>query len=361
MLSVTASLLVSCDSPLNPSVGADLAVVGGESHRVDYLNAELNSPTGTAPFSLGPILASAYDESSRTGYFTVSSGTGTELLAVAFVSNGIEWRTPISDVANPVLYDGVQLVGAPMALLPGNATLIMRAVRNGVVGIATFAVANRALGVFRGPLDVLNFAALPHSGHVAAVIKTGLREDGRASSSILILDPRDLHTLDSIAPAPPNEDPFLPFEAPGGDLLFTGNSTNIYAYSRQQRRVLGSTERPVVGEMALSPNGQIVVLSDAGTFPDDPGSGRLFVFHRSLQLVRVIDLTTYSLTGFPVVTSHLSFSPDGRRLYVAAGTASIGPVYGAQPVQVLVIEATTFQVIRAIPLYDWGFVRLFPL
>jgi hypothetical protein len=178
---------------------------------------------------------------------------------------------------------------------------------------------------------------------------------------MLILDPRDLHTLDSIAPAPPNEDPFLPFEAPGGDLLFTGNSTNIYAYSRQQRRVLGSTERPAVGEMALSPSGQIVVLSDAGTFPDDPGSGRLFVFHRSLQLVRVIDLTTFSLTGFPLVTSHLSFSPDGRWLFVASGTASVGPVYGAQPAQVLVIEATTFQVIRAIPLYDWGFVRLFPL
>jgi len=28
---------------------------------------------------------------------------------------------------------------------------------------------------------------------------------------------------------------------------------------------------------------------------------------------------------------------------------------------VLVIQATTFQVVRAIPLYDWGFVKLFPL
>ena len=361
MLLITAPLLLSCDSPLNPSAGADLAVVGGESHRVTYFTAETGSPTGTGPFSIGPVLASAYDWSNRTGYFTVSSGTERDLLAVNFATNWIEWRRPLAEAGHPVLYSGVQLIGAPMAMLPGKGALIVRAIRDGTAGIATFDVGRRKLGAFRGPLDVLDFSALPHSGDVAAVIKTGQRDDGRASSSILILDPEDLHTLDSIAPAWPNEDPFLPIEAPGGDLLFTGNYTNIYAYSRQQRAVLGSTERPALGEMALSPNGQILVLSDAGTFPDDPGSGRLFVFHRSLQLVRLIDLTAQQRTVWPLVTSHMSFSPDGRWLYVAAGTPSVGPVYGAQPVQVLVIEATTFQVIRAIVLEDFGFVKLFPL
>jgi len=358
---IAAPLLISCGSPINPSAGADLAVVGGESHRVTYLNADMTSPTGTAPFSIGPVLASAYDETSRTGYFTASSENGSELLAVNFASNGIEWRTPITDAANPVLYDDVQLIGAPMALLPGNASLIMRATLHDTAGVATFALGTHSLGAFRGPLDVLGFRALPLSGDVAAVIKTGQRGDGGVRSSILILDPGDLHTLDSIAPAPPYEDPSLPVEAPGGDLLFMGNYANIYVYSRQQRRVLGSTERPVLGDMAVSPNGQLVVLSDAGTFPDDPGSGKLFVFHRSMQLVRVIDLAALSLTGQPVVTGQLSFSRDGRWLFVAAGTASIGPLYGAQPAQVLVIEATTFQVARAIPIYDWGFVKLFPL
>ena len=361
VLCVTAAVLNSCGSPVNPSVGADLAVVGGESHRVTYLNAGMTSPAGTAPFSIGPVLASAYDASGRTGYITASSETGSELLAVSFVSNQIEWRTTIADVANPVLFDDVQLVGAPMALLPGNSTLIMRAIRNGTIGIATFSLDTHTLGVFRGPLDVLGFSALRFSGDVAAVIKTGERGDGRVSSSILILDPGDLHTLDSIAPAPPFEDPLLPIEAPGGDLLFTGNYANIYVYSRQQRRVLVSTERPAQGDMAVSTNGNLVVLSDTGTFPDDPGSGKLFVFHRSMQLLRVIDLTAQRRTVWPLVTSHLSFSPDGRWLFLAAGTPSIGPIYGAQPVQVLVIEATTFQVVRAIPLDDWGFVKLFPL
>jgi hypothetical protein len=361
VLCVTAALSISCGSPVNPSVRADLAVVGGESHRVTYLNAEMTGPTAAAPFSIGPVLASAYDESSRTGYFTASSETGSELLAVNFVSNEIQWRTPIADVANPVLYDDVQLVGAPMTLLPGNSTLIMRAIHNNTIGIATFDLGTLTLGVFRGPLDVLGFSALRFSGDVAAVIKTGEHGDGRVSSSILILDPGNLHTLDSIAPAQPYEDPFLPIEAPGGDLLFTGNYANIYVYSRQQRRVLVSTERPAQGDMAVSTNGQLVVLSDGGTFPDDPGSGKLFVFHRSMQLLRVIDLTPQRRTVWPLVTSHLTFSPDGRWLYVAAGTPSIGPIYGAQPVQVLVIEATTFQVVRAIPLEDWGFVKLFPL
>ena len=360
MLLITAPLLLSCDSPLNPSAGADLAVVGGESHRVTYLTAETDSPTGTGPFSIGPVLASAYDESSRTGYFTVSRGTESDLLAVSFAGNWIEWRRPLAEAGHPVLYNGVQLVGAPMALLPGKGALIMRAIRNGTVGIATFDVGTRKLRTFRGPLDVLGFSALPSSGDVALVIKTGELGE-RATSSILILDPGDLHTLDSIAPPPPYEDPFLPVEDPGGDLLFTGNYANIYVYSRQQRRVLVAAERPGSGEMAVSPNGQVVVLSDTGRFPDDPGSGKLFVFHRSMQLLRVIDLAALSLTGLPVVTSHLSFSPDGRWLFVAAGTSSAEPLYDAQPVQVLVIQATTFQVVRAIPLYDWGFVKLFPL
>jgi len=58
------------------------------------ITAPLVIGCGTGEFSIGPVLASAHDESSRTGYFTVSSGTGSELLAVSFVSNGIEWRTP---------------------------------------------------------------------------------------------------------------------------------------------------------------------------------------------------------------------------------------------------------------------------
>jgi hypothetical protein len=113
--------------------------------------------------------------------------------------------------------------------------------------------------------------------------------------------------------------------------------------------------------MALSPDARLVVLSDPGDFFDDPGSGKFYVYNESLQLQQVIDLAPASLDGNRVVTSRIAFSRDGRWLFVAAGTSSRGPLYGPQRAQVVVIDATTLQVLRAIPLNDWGSVHLFPL
>lgn len=360
MLCAAVPWLIWCGSPVNPSEGADLAVAGGESLRVVYLNAETGSITGTAPFTVGPTAASAFDQARQVGYFTANGAAGRELLALNFSTNTIEWRAPMAAVGYPVFYNGVQLFGAPMALLPGNASLIMLAVRHDSVGIATFDLGTRTLGAFRGPLKA-GFIALPASGNVAAVLQTGKRPDGRISTSVLILDPGDLRTLDSIAPAPPYEDPSLPIEVPGGDRLLMSNYTHIYLYSRQQRTVLASVQRPALGAMAFSPNGQLIVLGDFGTFPDDPGSGKLYVYNASLQLQQVIDLAPVSLDGNRVVTTQMAFSRDGRWLFVAAGTSSRGPLYGPQPAQVVVIDATTLQVLRAIPLNDWGSVQLFPL
>lgn len=354
-------LLLGCGSPINPSEAADLVVAGGESNRVVYLTADAGHQTGAAPFAVGPILASAYDQASRIGYFTAISAAGRELLAVNFTANTIEWRAPMAAMGYPVLYDGVQLFGAPVALLPGRAALIMTASRHDTVGIATFVLGTRTMGAFRGPLDVLGFHALAGSGIVAASLRTGRRPDGRVSTSVLLLDPTDLHTLDSIAPAPPYQDPGQPIEAPGGDRLLMGNYTHIYLYSRQQRTVLASVQRPVLGGMAFSPDARLVVLSDPGDFFDDPGSGKLYVYNASLQFQQVIDLAPVGLDGNRVVTGRMAFSRDSRWLFVAAGTASRGPLFGPQPAQVVVIDATTLQVLRAIPLNDWGSVQLFPL
>jgi hypothetical protein len=361
VLSIAGPLLLSCQSPTSVSETADLAVAGGESHHIAYINAANDASSGTAPFTLGALVASAYDFSRRTGYFTALAGSGRELLAVDLTAAALTWRVPIIDIAHPVTYNGIQLAGDPMGLTPDNTSLIMGARRNDTSGIATFVVATRTVGVFRGPLDVLGLSGLPASGTIAAMVKTGTRPGGGVTNSLVILDPTDLHTLDSIALPAPHQDPLNVVEAPGGDRIYLANEGRLYLYSRQQRTVLASVLRPALGDVAVSPDGQLVVLSDHGTFPEDPGSGKLYVFNALLESQRVIDLASASLVGNPVVTSQLSFSRDGRWLFVAAGTTSIGPLYGAQRARVLVIDTATLQLVRAIPLNDWGFVRLFPM
>ena len=150
-------------------------------------------------------------------------------------------------------------------------------------------------------------------------------------------------------------------EAPDGDRLYITNANSIYSWSRGQRRVLASTDLPVhVGWLAVSPDGESVVLSDGGQAFDSSGSGKLFVYDQLLSLQKMIDLSPASTNGAPVVTNQLAFSRDGRWLFAAAGTPSAGPLFGFQPSQVLVIDARTFEFVRAIPLNDFGSVMLFP-
>ena len=354
--------LAACGSPASPSESSDLVIAGGESGHVAYLNSRTGTVVALAPFTLGPVVASSVDTSRTTAYLTAINPSGRELMAIDLGSGTIDWRLPMADVTHMVSYDGVQLFGEPVALFADNRTLaIGNALRDQTIGVAAFNPIARTVSEFRGPLDAYGFVVLPSSGSLAAFVNTGRGSDGRISFSILILVPNGLQTLDSIAPAPPYDNPTQLSPAPDGDRLYVGTYTLIYCYSQQQRRITAFVNRPAFGDIAVSPDGESVVVSDEGTSLDDPGSGKLFVYDQSLSFQKTIDLSPAGRGVSPVVTHRLSFSRDGRWLFVAAGTNSIGPLYAAQPAQVLVIDARTFQFVKAIPLNDWGSVLLFPL
>lgn len=354
--------LVTCRSPASPSLSPDLVVAGGESGRLVYVDANVGNLSGTASFTLGTILASAFDVSKRTAYITALTSSSRELLAVDLNTGTIRSRIPMADAAHPVYFTGVQLSGDPIAFLPnGNILAIGNAVRGDTVGIASFDPTTRAVGGFRGPLNALGFAVIPTTGSLGAFVNTGRRNDGRASVSLLLLAPGSLQTLDSIAPAPPLEDPIQLVAAPDGDRLYIGNYTHIYSYSLQQRSVVASAVREAMGHIAVSPDGQLVALSDEGSWPDDAGSGKLFLHSANLGLLKIIDLSAASRDGNPVVTHQMAFSHDGRWLFVAAGTASRGTLYPPQRAQVLVINARTLEFAKAVELNDWGGSVLFPL
>lgn len=361
-LPAVTALMFACGTPATPSESANLVVAGGESGRLVYLDSQGVGAVGNSPFTFGPILASAFDGVRKTAFLTALSGSGRELIAIDLGAGMIKWRVPMADVSHAVYYDGIQLPGEPISFLAdGRTVLIGNALRGDTIGIATFEPETKTIGGFRGPLKAMGFQVLGTSGAIAAYAQIGRRSDGKVSVSVILLGPDGLQTLDSIAAAPPHQDPIQMVESPDGDRIYMGNYTHLFSYSLGQRRVTASVSRPAFGDLAISPDGRVIVLSDEGSFPDDPGSGRLFVFDEVLGLQKAIDLSAASLTGAPVVTHGVAFSRDGKWLYAAAGTRSVGPLYDAQRSQLIVIDARTLELVKAIQLNDWGPVLLFPL
>jgi hypothetical protein len=183
---------------------------------------------------------------------------------------------------------------------------------------------------------------------------------------VLLLNASNLVTIDSIAPPPPFDDPGQMVLTPTGGIVIVSNYTQLYAYSISTREVLTSTPRPVpYGYFAISPNGRRIVMTDVGVWPDDPGSGALFPFDfdGSFSPLPPIDLAPAAADGGPtrVRTGDIAFSRDGRWIFAAAGTVAVGPLYGPQPAQVLVIDANSLQLVRAMPLGGFGTPILFPL
>ena len=57
--------------------------------------------------------------------------------------------------------------------------------------------------------------------------------------------------------------------------------------------------------------------------------------------------------GQYIQTNGAAVSRDGTRIYVAAGSASYGPLYGIQPGRVLVVDTVTGKLLKETPVEGW--------
>jgi len=286
---------------------------------------------------------------------------GRELLVLDLGSRSVRQRITLMTPAGQPVYDGVKLWAEPLAVTPDGARLLLaNSFRNDTVGLALFDPAALRVRAFRPFPDVLGFGFVPSGGALAAIVQTS-REPGQLiSTSLVLLDIASLATIDSIALPRPFDNPIQVVSGPNPDLLFIGSWSRFFAYSRVERQVVASVIRPAIGDLAISPDGQLLAAGDMGTWPDDPGTGKVFFYSKDLIPLQDVDLPK-SPNGQPLTTTRLAFSLDGRRLLVSAGTPSTGPLFGPQPAQVLVIDTGTLQFVRAIPLGDWGAPIPFPL
>lgn len=342
---------------------ARFAVLDGESGRVLMQSAPV--PGYMDAFALSPDGAVLY--------FTAFERTlpEKELIAMDTRSLQILWRERLSDIARRSRVGEVRLHGNyALASSPdGGRLLVADAERGGVHGIAVLDARTRDPVGFIGPLSVPpgGIVSLPAGagGASAAIFVVGTRGStaGASVGQLFVLDGAMLEMQDSASFGPPLNDHFgglrQVLAAPGGRYAYVAGVDRLYRYDLVGHRIVGSTPRPSPGRLSISPDGETLYLTDPGDGRTSAGSGLLFVYDADLAQRSPISLREASSHGIGPVTNWTVVGRDGRRVYVTAGTASRGPLYGPQSAQVLIVDAAAGKLLRAVPLGAHGVAPVF--
>ncbi len=304
-------------------------------------------------------------------------GFRNELVAVDTRAGSVRWRLPLAENGRPHVIDGVGLRnGEVIAVSPDGERLhLWRAEKEGVVGVVSLDLRTRRPVGFSGPWNVAAGGLVPLApegvaprGALAVLASRENASGGpRGRAAVYLLDPVSLAPLDSILPAslggPQDQDIWQIIPAPGGRDLFLAGSHQLVRYDLVARRVAASTPRPSSGALSVTSDTGHVVISDSGTWPDNPGSGHLFLFGPNLEPRGVIDVST-ALGGRPssptaTRTGLMAASRDGRTVYVRAGSDLVGPLYPAQPARLLVVDVVSRTLRRAVKLDGYGLGAVF--
>lgn len=206
--------------------------------------------------------------------------------------------------------------------------------------------------------------AAPHGAILA--VGSRLRQGAGPSSTIdrlWVIDPTTYTITDSLQPEPDppaGQDALLTqvVASPDGQHAYVVSDAHvIYECDLVSHTTVASAPARGTGQLAMAPDGETLFLTDEGDYFDTPGSGQVFVYGSDLSPRPSIDLRPTFGGGVPA-THGVAVSPSDTLPYVATGTGSLGPNYGPQPLQLLIIDLTGHGPIRKVPLHDYGTATL---
>lgn len=368
VFALTGAILVSaCSSaklvrPAAPPHG--VAIIPGDSGRVIFVDSS-GQVAARLPLAIRAALGSA--ASSHALYLGALLPDGQrELLAIDLSTAAVIWREPLSGQVGRRIISGIE-VWAPdvMMLSPTGRTLTLSFARlGGHGGIASLDVATRSVARFAPLVPHGGLARISAGGVFAngAIVVAGARDSSTRASTIYFLTPDDLTVTDSIAP-----DAFelgtetLQQVVPSrdGGVLFLNMPRRLARFDLQSRTVTASVPKPAEGAIYLSNGDGDLVLPDAGQGPDDPGSGRVYVFDPATLRPRGSIMLPQSSGGGPRLSIAAAAGERPEQLYVTTGTARIGPTYPTDPSALVELDLRALSVKRLIPLGDWAVGRPF--
>ncbi|MGH7649703.1 MAG: YncE family protein [Gemmatimonadaceae bacterium] len=207
-------------------------------------------------------------------------------------------------------------------------------------------------------------SAAPHG----AILAVGSRRrqgagPGNTVDQLWVIDPTTYAVIDSLQPEPSppaGQDALLTqvVASPDGEHAYVVSDTRvIYECDLAAHVTVASAPARGTGQLAIAPDGETLYLTDQGDYFDTPGFGQVFVYGADLSQRPPIDLRPAFGGGVPV-THGIAVSPSDTLLYVATGTGSLGPNYGTQPLQLLIIDLTGHAPIRKVPMGGYGTATL---
>lgn len=374
ILSIVALAACSDRTPSEPARASETVLVtGGETGQFTALDPRSARIVG----HIGPIprYQDAYARSpdSATLYVLAHDTSGGRLIAVDIRALSVRFNEPLpGDGPIPGRTSGLVVYGDyGLAVSPDGQRLFIASAIQGktsadtVPGIAVLDANTRSPVGFIGPMWVqpggLVTVRAGAGGPDGAILIVG-RRYRRAQPSLdwlYTLDPVTLAIRDSVAIVPPNGNngPTLLGVVPAPDRqnVYVFGVGQFYKYDLVGRHVTASAPLPGLGGgVAISPDGQTLYLTDAGDFFNTPGAGFLYLYGPNLEYRGTIDLRAATVDGALPATKGIVVSRDGTLLYVSTGTASRGPIYGAQPARVLVVDVASRTLLRSMPLNDWN-------
>lgn len=380
---LACALVVSCSDALTPHEHGDLVVVdGGEGASIALVDVARDRVAGRLapiPRFKGPGLTSP-DRS--TSLFKAGDGTGAWIfdVQVQSLSSAREARIDAPGATHPI--DSLYVNAYAMAFSPDGTRLFASGAFLDPWPILPppdgefIAVLDPQLTTVLariGPLQArqtFGLATLP-PGPVArrgAILAVGSRRrqgegSGNTIDQLWVIDPTTYAIIDSLQPEPnpaAGRDVLLTqvVASPDGQHAYVVSDAGvIYECDLAAHATIASVPAFGTGQLAIAPDGQTLYLTDQGDYFDTPGSGQVFVYGSDLSPRPPIDLRPTFGGGVPA-THGIAVSPSDTLLYVATGTGSLGPNYGPQPLQLLIIDLTGHTPIRKVPLHDYGTATL---
>lgn len=372
-LLVVLSATSGCNEPTLPSGDGTLALLTTVNSRW-FTVADLHANRVVASHPSGLTFAEDARAFSMDSTLMIYSGAGT-IVAFDLTTRSILWHQQLG--AEERARFGGQSIYANFALAfapSGPEILLADSYLNGSAGVAIFNGRKGTASGWIGPLRAFKLLTLPSNilgsdGGVLALgtrsLATSGRESDRRRGKLYFLAGSPLQIQDSIA--------FLSAEdtVAGGivDAVLSDDARFLYfiTYGRVLRKFdlltrqrVSSLAVPIYGPLVRARGNRILVV-DGASSRDGPGSGTILLADAELRSVDQISLADASYDGMQPVLNGAAVSPDGSEAYVAAGTSPVGPLFGAQPGRVLVVDLRTNRLIRMIETGTWGVRSILPL
>lgn len=269
------------------------------------------------------------------------------LMKVDLCSLIVEWRLPLLRSGEPNWIEDVGLsTGEVMATdASGGFAYLWRSWKGDTLGIALVDLDRYAPSAFSGPWDVRAGGISPPSAESLTeplAIVASRHPDGE--EKLYFLNETTLEPIDSVSSAEMGEtgEIWSVDRIGTGEALLIGGDGWLALYDRDAGEPVASATRPAIGAVHVAPSGNTVLLTDAGVWPDSPGSGLLHVFGAQLSPLGIIDVST-PVGGVPgtataSVTWSVAFGDDGQTAYVLGGTIDPGPLYPSQPTRIFEVD-----------------------